>query len=58
MGGILVLNDLKRDLSARLDSLGVDAAALTAEAIESATITATAQGRVDAYSSDRSSAAG
>ena len=52
VGGLLVLNDLKRDLAARLDGLGVDGAALAVEAIDSATITASAEGKVDANSSD------
>ena len=52
VGGILVLNDLNRDLSARLDGLGVDAGALVFEAIDSATIRAHAEGKVDASASD------
>jgi hypothetical protein len=52
VGGILVFNDLKRDLSARIDALSLDGGALAVEAIDEATISATARGAVDANSSD------
>jgi hypothetical protein len=52
VGGILVFNDIKRDLSARIDALSLDGGALAVEAIDEATISATARGAVDANSSD------
>ncbi|MEN9773105.1 MAG: hypothetical protein RL322_175, partial [Pseudomonadota bacterium] len=52
VGGLLVLNDLNRELSARLDGLGVDASALVFEAIDSAMVRAHAEGRVDASPSN------
>ena len=48
-GGLLVLNDLRRDVSAEIDGLGLDAGALAIEALDSATIEAKAAGQVSAY---------
>jgi hypothetical protein len=42
----LVINDLDRSLTARLDGLGIDAGALAVEAIDASTISALARGQV------------